>query len=104
MEQFLDRVREAELVQRWSGIRDDSESRVDAAALLKHAGAKAAHALDAIGEVKLLVLQEALALLLGEHFEDESFGILGRELAELRLLEHTIVSDHRGRAGRHMEV
>ena len=63
--------------------RDDADGAGDGAALAVDVAAKARQALDAEGQVELVVLLELLLLAFVQHAVSEPLRVLGHELLEL---------------------
>src|SRR5229473_3579689 len=63
-----------ELLEGWRRRGDRPKHAIDAALLAIDVPAETAHAADAIGEIEIMILLEVLALLRGEHLEQDLLG------------------------------
>src|SRR5712692_10626164 len=64
-----------ELLEGWRRRGDRPKHAIDAALLAIDVPAETAHAADAIGEIEIMILLEVLALLRGEHLEQDLLGV-----------------------------
>ena len=71
-----------ELADRLDLERDDAEGDGQRAALVEDASPEAAEALQAVGQVEVQVLLEALLLVIRHHLARQFLGVLGREPGE----------------------
>jgi hypothetical protein len=103
--QLPQHLRHAERVERRDVLRDEAEGGADRAALEEAVDAEAGDAGDRVGEVELLVVLEALALVVVEDAVDDLAGLLRGEHREaLHRLDLALVTDRRRETGGQVHV